>query len=137
MGRVTLESIDWAVMLALLSTEAHVDFNAILLLICLHKGTLLSADQVLERGCIGVIFKTGTTEDPRGRLISNGVIFVHNKLFEGSIGKLSLVPPEKSTIGGGRDAFGGRFTKGEPVNVVYWVVMTFFKKSGCNGLNHA
>lgn len=137
MGWVTLESIDWTVMLALLSTEALDDFNTIFFLICHHKGTLLSADKVLKRGCIGVIFKTGATEDLGGRFISNGVIFVHNKLFGGSIAKLSLVPPEKSTISGGRDAFGGRLTKGEPVNVVNWVVMTLLKKSRRNRLNHA
>jgi len=87
------------VMLALLSTETHVDFNTILLLGCLHQRTLLSADQVLEWRCIGVIFKTGASEDLGGGLVSNGVTFVHHKLFERSIAKFSLVPPEKSTIG--------------------------------------
>ena len=137
MGGVTLESIDGAVMLALLSAEAHVDFNTILLLGCLHQGTLLSADQVFEWRCIGVVFKTGASEDLGGGLVSNGVAFVHYKLFERSIAKFSLVPPEKSTIGGGRDAFGGRLTKGEPVNVVNWVVMALLKESGCDRLNHA
>ena len=52
MGGITLQGVNWSVMLALISTEAHVDFNFILLLGCLHEGALLCADQVLEGGCI-------------------------------------------------------------------------------------
>ena len=48
LGGVTLKSIDGAVMLAVLLTITHVNFNLVLTTIGLHHGTVLATAEILH-----------------------------------------------------------------------------------------
>jgi hypothetical protein len=137
MGGVTLESVNRSVMLTLFETKAHVDFNLILLLGGLHKGTLFGTNKVLKRRGIGVVFKRGTAKNFGSRLVGEVGGLEEDEFLSGSLRELALIPPEESTIGRGGHTLSCRLTEGKPVDVINGVVMGLLEESCSDGLNHA
>ena len=103
MARVSFNVVDRAVMFSLFKTEPQVDFD-LLSLVGLEDVTLLGTDQVLERGSIRVVLKRGTTENLRDGLVTDLEVFDELELFSGTGFEVSLIPPQKTAISGGRDA---------------------------------
>ena len=97
MARVSFNVVDRAVMLSLFKTEPQVDFD-LLSLVSLEDVTLLSTDQVLERGSIGVVLKRGTTKNLRDSLFTDLEVFDELELLSGAVTEVSLIPPQKTAI---------------------------------------
>ena len=133
LARISLDVVDGTVMLALLKTELEVDFD-LLALVGLEDITLLSTDEVLERGGIGVVLETSTTEHLGLDNTVDSEVFDEFKLFEGTTLKVSLIPPKKATIGRCGDALGTSLAS-NPVNIVDWVVVRLLENGGEGSLD--
>jgi len=116
---VSLDVVDGTVMLALLQTELQVNFD-LLSLVSLEDVALLSSHKVLERGRICVVFKTGASKSLGDGLSVDREVLNKLELLSGASLKVSLIPPEETSIGGCGYAFGTGFTS-DPVNIVDWV----------------
>ena len=126
MGGVSLQGINGAVMLAGFETESRLDFNC-LPLVSLQDVTLLGTDEVLERTGILVVLQRGTSEDLSHWLLANLESFGEDELIDGAISEFLHIPPKDAAISGSGHALSTRLTDGQPVNVVYGVVMGFFE----------
>lgn len=93
MTGVTLNVVNWTMMLALIETEFKVDFN-LLSLVSLEDVTLFGTDKVLERGSIRVVFKGGATKDLGDGLSVDLEVLDELELLSGTSLEVSLIPPE-------------------------------------------
>ena len=125
---VSLNIVDRSMMFTLVETELEVNFD-LFTFVSLEDVTLLGTDEVLEWGCIRVIFKTGAAEDLGHGLTINLEVFNELELLCGTGLEVSLIPPEKATIGGCGDAFDTGLTS-DPVDIVDWVVMGLLEDGG-------
>jgi hypothetical protein len=125
---VSLNIVDGSVMLALIETELQVDFN-LLSLVGLEDVTLLSTDEVLERRGIGVILETGATEHLRNGFSIDLEVLNELQLFCRAGLEVSLIPPEKATVGRCGNAFDTRLAS-NPIDIIDWVVMRLLQDGG-------
>ena len=121
MSRVSLNGVDWAVMLALLKTELQVDFN-LLSLVGLQDVALLGTDQILKRGSLSVVLETSTSKDLRDGLSVDCEVLDELELLSRAGFEVSLIPPEKTTIGGSGYTLSTRLSS-NPGDVIHRVVM--------------
>ena len=97
MRGVSLQGINWAVMLAGFETESGLDFNC-LSLVCLEDVTLLGTDEVLKRTGILVVLQRGTSEDLSHWLLANLESFGEDELIDGAISEFLHIPPKDAAI---------------------------------------
>ena len=135
MSGVSLQGINGAVMLAGFETESRLDFNC-LSLVSLQDVPLLGTDEVLERTGILVVLQRGTSEDFSHWLVTNLESLREDELIDGAISEFLEIPPKDAAISGSGHALSTRLTDGQPVNVVYGVVMGFLEQCGLHGLDH-
>lgn len=95
---VSLEGINWTVVLTRFETKSSLDFNC-LSLVSLQDVTLLSTNKVLKRTSILVVLKRSTTEDLGNWLVVDLENFIKNKFVNWTISELFHIPPKDATIG--------------------------------------
>ena len=118
---VSLDGVDGAVMLALLHTELQVDFD-LLSLVSLQDVALLGTDQILKRGSLSVVLETSTSKDLRDGLSVDCEVLDELELLSRAGFEVSLIPPEKTTIGGSGYTLSTRLSS-NPGDVIHRVVM--------------
>ena len=136
MGGVTLDAVNWRMMLSRLDTEALVDLDLLASLVCLEDVTLFGSDQELEWTVLAVVFKTGSSENLGNLLFFDVEGLFKFELFSWSIIEHFHVPPENSTVSGCGDELSTRLS-GAPVHIVDWVVMRELELGSVSGLQLA
>lgn len=95
--RVTLDLVDRSVMLALINTELHANFDG-LSAVRLQNVPLLSSDQEFEGRRISIVLKRGSSENLGLRLSVHVEILNQGQLLSWTILKHAHVPPEQTTV---------------------------------------
>lgn len=136
MGGVSLDAVNWGMMLSRLDTEAEVDFDLLAPFVCLEDVTLFGSDQELEWTVLAIVFKTGSSENLCNFLIFDVEGLFKFELFSWSIIEHFHVPPENSTIGRCRDELSTSLSSA-PVHIIDWVVMGELELGSVSGFQLA
>lgn len=98
MGGVTVNTVDWTMMLSRVDTEVKGNINFLASLVRLKDVALFGSDQELEGTVFSVVFETGSTEN-LGYLLSVDVeLLFELELVSWSMIEHLHVPPEDSSI---------------------------------------
>ena len=132
---VSLDVVDWAVMLALIKSELQVDFD-LLSLVCLEDVALLSTDEVLERRGVSVVLKGGATKNLRLDLTVDRELLFKLELLCGTGIQVLGVPPKQATVSRCGNTLNTGFAR-DPGDVIDWVMMGLLKNRSSSGLDGA
>jgi len=140
MGWISLERVDWTMMLPRFDTESVSNFNH-LSFVSLKNVSLLCSNQILKRTSIWIVLERCTSKQFFFDFSVNFNLLIENNLFswKSSVSLFSIlgviVPPEKLSVGWRGNAFCTWF-KSKPLYVINGVIVRLIKNSGENWLDN-